>query len=198
MFLRRRKLALPERLRDFVWPRSGWRRFTRYAFHRMARLPGSPQSIAAGFAFGAAISFTPFVGLHFVLAAIMAWLARVNVVASAVGTAVGNPWTFPFIWIWVYELGIWMGGGNESAAAASLDFAGIFGAVLDALLSLNFAYLVEVAGPVLWPMLVGSIPTFVVVWLAFYFSIKPMVADYQARRVRRRHRRRRTRKQETQ
>ena len=42
--------------------------------HRIKRLPGTPQSIAAGVACGVAASFTPFIGLHFVLAALFAWL----------------------------------------------------------------------------------------------------------------------------
>lgn len=196
MFPRRKKLALLDRIRDFVWPRSGWRRSTLYAFHRIARLSGSPHSIAAGFACGAALSFTPFVGLHFMIAAILAWVIRVNVLASAIGTAVGNPWTFPFIWIWVYELGIWLEGDDQTAGAEGVDFSGFFGASLDAMLSLDFIYLVEIAGPVLWPMFLGSIPTSIVVWLAFYFSLKPLIATYQNRRALRLLRRNKARKQE--
>jgi hypothetical protein len=35
---------------------------------------------------------------HFVLSALLAYIARANIIASAIGTVVGNPWTFPFIW----------------------------------------------------------------------------------------------------
>jgi uncharacterized protein (DUF2062 family) len=155
----------------------------------MARLPGTPYSIAAGFACGAAISFTPFVGLHFVLGGILAWIIRSNIIASAIGTAVGNPWTFPFIWLWVHRLGTWLGAGRDSHIVADLNFSELFGAVLEAMLNFDFTYLIDTAAPVLWPMFVGSIPTAIVAWIFFYLPLKPLVANYQKRRHRRRMRR---------
>ena len=59
-----------------LWPRRGWTRMALYIQHRLGRLPGTPYRIAAGFACGAAISFTPFLGLHFVLAALGALALR--------------------------------------------------------------------------------------------------------------------------
>ena len=197
MFGRRNKILWSARLRDFVWPRSGWRRSTEYLRHRIFRLPGGPYAIAAGVACGAAVSFTPFVGFHFVLAALLAWLLRANIVASAVGTAVGNPWTFPFIWVWVYELGTWMGVGGASAAG-NLDFTGLFAAVLQALLRFDMIYLFETAWPVMAPLLAGSVPTTIVVWFVFYLLMKPMIASYHHRRLMTRRRRpRKSKKQET-
>ncbi len=172
-------------MRNFVWPRAGWQRTTKYLLHRLGRMPGSPYSIAGGFACGAAISFTPFVGLHFVLGAIWAWSTRASVASSLLGTAVGNPWTFPFIWVWIYNLGIWMGAGNGLDPAEELDFARFFGAVFNAALSFDMPYLVHTAAPIWFPMLVGGIPTTVVAWFAFYFSLKPVISVYQRRRYRR-------------
>jgi len=190
MFRRRRKISVPDRLREFLWPRSGWERSAKYIFHRVARLPGTPHAIAGGFACGAAISFTPFVGLHIVLAALLAWSIRANIISSVIGTAVGNPWTFPFIWVWVYELGRWMGAGPGANRADHLDFIGLFGRMLEASLRLDVPYLFETAWPVFLPMLAGGIPTALVVWLAFYVPLKPVVATYQKRRRARRDRRR--------
>ncbi len=82
LFRARRKPAIADRLRQFIWPRSGWRRAFSYVAHRLARLPGTPYSIAAGFACGAAISFTPFLGLHFVLAGLLAWALGANIIAA--------------------------------------------------------------------------------------------------------------------
>jgi hypothetical protein len=73
--------------------------------HRMARMQVSPHKLAIGFAAGAFVSFTPFIGLHFILAAIVALFVRGNIIASAIGTVVGNPITFPFIWIASYNIG---------------------------------------------------------------------------------------------
>ena len=105
MFRRRKNMTILQRSREFVWPRMGWLRAGTYIRHRVARLPGSPYSIAAGLACGAAVSFTPFIGLHFVLAALIAWLIGGNLIASAIGTVVGNPWTFPFVWWGTLRLG---------------------------------------------------------------------------------------------
>jgi hypothetical protein len=41
--------------------------------------------------------FSPFFGLHFFYAALLAWIARGNVLASLIGTFFGNPITFPII-----------------------------------------------------------------------------------------------------
>jgi len=187
MFQRRFKPKLHHRARDFLWPSLGWRRSTVYLFHRMARLPGSSYSIAAGFACGAAISFTPFVGLHFILGGLCAWIMRANILASAIGTAVGNPWTFPFIWTLIYNLGHWMGAGwNTKQSAEDLDFAAIFAASMDAFLRFDLAYLVDTAGPVLWPMFIGGIPAFVAVWFIFFLPLRPLIGAYQHQRRERR------------
>ena len=164
MFGRRNPLPVHHRVWSVVWPKAGWRRASRYMAHRVRRLPGTPYRIAAGVASGAAVSFTPFIGLHFVAAALLALLLRGNVVASAIGTAVGNPWTFPFIWTWIYTLGQWlMGADAASDFPATLDMDYIFERPLD----------------VLWPMTLGALPTAVVVWIAIYWPVRGAVAEYQ-------------------
>ena len=50
-----------------------------------------------GVSAGVFISFLPIPGFHFLLAALVAWCLAGNVVASALGTAFGNPLTFPVI-----------------------------------------------------------------------------------------------------
>ncbi|MDX9860330.1 MAG: DUF2062 domain-containing protein [Rhodospirillales bacterium] len=170
------------RFREILWPSAGWRRSTSYLFHRVARIPGTPHFIAAGLACGAAVSCTPFVGMHFALSFVLAWLVRGSLLAAAIGTAVGNPWTFPFIWVWIYESGHWLLNVRSPVPAESVNFARFFAKITMAVLRLDVSFLVESAGPVLWPMFVGSIPTAIVVWFAIYLPIKPAVAGYQARR----------------
>lgn len=119
MFRRRKNRSLLTKIREFVWPSIGWRRAATYFAHRVRRLPGTPESIAAGLACGVAISFTPFIGFHFLLAALLSWIIGGNLLASAIGTAAGNPWTFPFIWAWIYTAGHWIlgtGGAEEGIA----------------------------------------------------------------------------------
>jgi len=106
MFRRRKPLSALKQLRAVVWPERGFRRLFSYLFQRITRLPGTPASIASGFASGVAASFTPFLGLHFILAGALAMLFRGNVLASAIGTFFGNPWTFILIWLADYEIGL--------------------------------------------------------------------------------------------
>jgi uncharacterized protein (DUF2062 family) len=142
----------------------GWRRAGTYFLHRIRRLPGSPHTIAAGFACGAAVSFTPFIGLHFVLAALLAWIIGANVIASAFGTAVGNPWTFPIIWVGIYRLGIMILGWEDGAGLSE---------------SVSMAYIFDHPVAVLLPMTVGGVATGAVAWLASYWGALAIVAEYR-------------------
>lgn len=166
LFDRRHKPAFRHRAREFIWPRAGWRRTTRYIIHRVRRIPGSPYAIAAGFACGAAISMTPFPGFHFILSGLLAWSLRASILASAIGTVVGNPWTFPFIWLWIFQLGSWLVGGPQEFSHQQV----------------TLGYLLEHPMQILLPMLVGSIPTALVTWFVFYWPLKRMVHGYQTHR----------------
>ena len=181
LFRRREKLSLLARLRRFVWPHMGWGRIFRYWTFKLKRLQGSPYAIACGFACGASVSFTPFIGFHFILAAVLAWVLRGNIIASAIGTAVGNPWTFPFIWAGIMWIGTWILGYERGQdLPEELTFGAIF----------------EEPGTVLLPMLVGGLPTGVIVWLLIFFPIRRVVGNYQHHRQARRLRRRRVLEEE--
>jgi uncharacterized protein (DUF2062 family) len=166
LFDRRVKRTFAQKARNFVWPQSGLRRSTRYLTHRIQRMPGTPYAIAAGFACGAAVSMTPFPGFHFLISALLAWILRGSIVVSAIGTVVGNPWTFPFIWLWLFNFGNWILGTSGDITGQPV----------------TMGYLWDHPFEVLLPMMVGSIPTALVTWLAFYWPIRRMVAAYQAGR----------------
>lgn len=171
MFKRRIPLPFHQRAGSYIWPRGGWRRSGAYVAHRLRRLPGTPYRIAAGFASGAAISFTPFIGLHFVLAAALALAVRGNVIAAAIGTVVGNPWTFPFIWLWTYSLGRWILGYGQTTKVLPEDF--------------SFQDIFENPFDVLLPMVLGGVPTALVAWFVFFLPLQRAVAGYQKARKRR-------------
>ncbi|HCN32100.1 MAG TPA: DUF2062 domain-containing protein, partial [Rhodobiaceae bacterium] len=93
MFKRRRPLDSLSQFREWIWPRAGWYRATQYVWHRLLRLKGDGHSIALGLAIGAGVSASPFMGTHFVTAALLAWFFGGNIIGSAIGTWVGNPFT---------------------------------------------------------------------------------------------------------
>jgi uncharacterized protein (DUF2062 family) len=170
MFKRRHPLPIHQRAGGWLWPRIGWRRSGAYVAHRLRRLPGTPYRIAAGFASGAAVSFTPFIGLHFVLAALLALVVRGNLLAAAIGTVVGNPWTFPLIWLWTYTLGSWIMGDSGLTVLPE---------------NLSFHHFVDRPLEVFLPMVVGGIPTAVIAWFVFFWPLQSTVAEYQKARRRR-------------
>lgn len=61
---------------------------------RVLGLNDTPHRIALAFALGVFIAFSPLLGLHFILAIILAWLFGLNRVAVLFGALVNNPWTF--------------------------------------------------------------------------------------------------------
>ena len=175
MFRRRNPIPLWRRLRGWLWPDIGWRRLGIYLVKRVTRLPGTPHSIAAGFACGTAISFTPFLGLHTLLSVLLSFLLRGNYLAAVAGTLIGNPWTFPVIWLMTYQLGHVLLGSAPSEIAPLEEPA----------LTSRWN---ELKG-LIWPMTVGGVPLGALAGLLVYFPVARMIAVYQEARRRRRLRR---------
>jgi len=148
----------------------GWRRTITYLWHRLRRIPGSPESIAAGFACGTAASMMPLMGFHFILSALFALAVRGSVIASAFGTIIGNPWTFPFIWLGTYELGSLLLEVDRELVGER-PFRRMFAGLTDSIRSLDGSMFVELVWPIWWPMMVGSIPVALVVGMLTYWLL---------------------------
>lgn len=103
----------------------------RYTKHRIVRLSDSTHKIALGLSFGAAISFTPIVGTHFIQAGLLAYMFRSNLLASLIGTFVGNPWTFPFMWWAAISFGSFLFQVVGLPASTSLPDEVTFGVMWD-------------------------------------------------------------------
>jgi uncharacterized protein len=156
-----------KKLVDYVWPRMGWRRLLVYYYHRFGRMKGGAYAVGAGFASGVAISFTPFIGFHILLGALMARLLRSSIMAMVLGTVVaGNPWTLPFIWFGTYRLGaLILGHANSHTPAVPVSFT-----IYD---------LFQRPGDLLLPPLIGSIPFFVVFWIISFYFVRDAVRGYK-------------------
>ncbi|MCW5750142.1 MAG: DUF2062 domain-containing protein [Alphaproteobacteria bacterium] len=171
MFRRARPKRIREHARDMFWPRIGLSRAIRYWWLRLLRLPGTPYSIAAGVAIGAAVCFTPFVGLQWGIALILSWLARASLIAATVGTLVANPWTYPLIWVGLYETGSWILGGNGADLADA---------------EMSISYLLAHAWEIFVPMLVASLPVAPTVGVLVYYPMRALVRKQHRRRIGRR------------
>jgi uncharacterized protein (DUF2062 family) len=186
LFRRRKKQSFLIKVREFLWPSAGWRRAGHYMKHRLARIDGSPYAIAAGFASGAAVSFTPFVGFHFIFAAIIAWIVRGNILTSAIGTAVGNPWTFPFIWAASYNVGInLLGGTATNDLMGQLDKMFVNFTIVD-LVNDPLNALGPFLETIFFPMLLGGTIIGASLWFFIYWPIYKLVSEYKIKQLKRR------------
>lgn len=173
LFRRRTPQGFVDKLRVALWPRRSFSRSVQYFVKRVLRLTATPHAIAAGVAAGVLASWTPFIGFHFVLAFAIAYLVAGNMVAAALGTAVGNPLTFPFIWALTYKTGNYLiGVESHPPHQRGIDLEALFGR-LD---------MSQLWGPVLKPMLVGGLPLGLACALGFYAATYLAVAGFQARR----------------
>lgn len=67
----------------------------RTRFDRVVGVHEQPERLAAAWALGLTIGFSPLMGLHTVLALLLALIFRLNKVDVFLGTLVVNPWTLP-------------------------------------------------------------------------------------------------------
>jgi len=135
-------------------------RYLKLIKHKLFRIKDFPESVAIGLAWGAAVSFTPLLGLHLVICYSGTWLMRGNLIAATVGTVVGNPWTFPFFFYLDYKLGI-------------LFF---FKEVENYEFKVNF--LINNFEGLFYPTLIGSIPISLLVWFLTFFFTKQYLTRY--------------------
>lgn len=178
MFRRRHRLTHAQRLSRYILlSPKGWQRSFRYLGLRIARLPGSAYHIAAGFACGAAVSFTPFFGLHIFLSMLLAGGIGGSIMAALVGTLVGNPVTFPFIWYLTYRSGTFLlrAVGLERLHGNELSYA-------EMVHTLTLADLMARAYELLLPMAVGGVIWALIVWPLFFAPTRILVQLYQHRR----------------
>lgn len=156
------------------------RKYGTYLLGKLRKLRGTPYSVAAGFACGAAISFTPLIGFHTVLALLTALIVRGNLIAAAVGTIVGNPWTFPFIWAAILYTGHFLLG--TAGSAESVNFIRLFQALSSSLLHLDFKNFGREVWPFFYPMLVGCLPYYVASWFISYILVRKTLDKQLERR----------------
>lgn len=170
---RKRRTDLWHRISEYLWPSIGWIAFLRHSELKLKRTKGSSNFLALGFACGVFVSFTPFVGAHLFLAWVCSRITQSSFIAGWIGTLVGNPWTFPFIWIWTLRLGDFIlghHGHKELPNLLELSFSNIWE---------NIDFYWE---NFLWPMLVGGVPTGLLAALGFYLLLKLNIDKFHAYR----------------
>ncbi|CTQ31954.1 DUF2062 domain-containing protein [Jannaschia rubra] len=193
MFKRRDRLPFWQMAYQAVWPKGGWGRAAVYVKHRLRRLPDTPRKISRGILAGVFTTFTPFYGLHFFVAAGLAFVLRGNVMAALLGTFFGNPLTYVPIAVVSLNLGHWMLGTEMRGAVDENIFGKFLRAGKDLFWnswnSLSGAPVDWTATAIFWndvflPWLVGGIFPGIVTGMAAYTLCLPLIEAYQKRRRR--------------
>ena len=84
--------------------RSFKRRWVQLLVDLMGRAEG-PERVAAAVALGVGVGLSPFIGFHFILAVVLAFVFRLNKLDTVLGSFAGNPWTLPPVYAMGYRLG---------------------------------------------------------------------------------------------
>lgn len=201
MFKRRDRRPIWQIVISVLYPRGGWGRAAQYVKHRLRRLPDTPEKISRGIAAGVFTSFTPFYGLHFIIAAVSARLVRGNILAALLGTFFGNPLTYIPIGVASLGTGYWMLGRpfntavfgigerqDNSFCALGCRFGNAFGDIWHNLKAIftperaDWHGLSDFYFEVFYPYIIGSvIPGAICALVSYYLSV-PLIAAYQKRR----------------
>ncbi|MGB3244059.1 MAG: DUF2062 domain-containing protein [Sulfitobacter sp.] len=191
IFKRRDPKPTLRAIAEFLWPRGGWARAFHYVKHRMRRLPDSPERIARGIWAGVFTAFTPFYGMHFIVAAIVARIMKANMLAALMGTFFGNPLTYVPIGVAALQTGHWLL-GTRMSEGVQRSFGGKF-ADAGSDLWFNFiAIFTESRADwhglsvfwteVFYPYLIGGILPGIICASISYYLMVPLIRAYQKRR----------------
>ncbi|MGI9368700.1 MAG: DUF2062 domain-containing protein [Ruegeria sp.] len=176
---------------EFVYPRGGWTRAFHYVKHRVRRLPDTPERIARGIGAGVFASFTPFYGMHFFIAVLLARLINGNMLAALSGTFFGNPLTYVPIGVVSLKTGHFLLGTEfvegetkglmRNFANALSDLKNNFVAMFTDRIA-DWDGLSEFYQEVFFPYMIGGIvPGIVAGFICYYLSL-PVTRTYQQRR----------------
>ena len=92
-----------------------------------------------------------------------AFLIRGNVIASLIGTFIGNPLTFPFIWSLIYNIGIFITSKNQLILNSEIS--------IDMILNQTYEIFI--------PMLIGGAIISFPIWLITFLVTYSFVSSYK-------------------
>ena len=192
MFKRRERRSLFRFFYEVIFSLKGISRAIEYIGIRLKRIPDTPHKISLGMSCGIFASFTPLFGLHFLIAGLLSYVFRANILASLIGTFVGNPITFPIITVFNLKLGESILGSNEYSSG---DGGKIFEGFLDFIFLIykslftegligedSVPRMNEFLHGVFIPYSLGGFIFGIFVAALSYFLLRPLVSTYQKKR----------------
>ena len=192
MFKRRERRSIFRFFYEVIFSLKGISRAIEYVGIRLKRIPDTPHKISLGMSCGIFASFTPLFGLHFLIAGLLSYVLRANVLASLIGTFIGNPITFPIITVFNLKLGEWILGSNEYSSG---DGGKIFEGFLDFIFLIykslftegsigenSVPRMNEFLYGVFIPYSLGGLILGISIAIISYFLLRPLVSTYQKKR----------------
>ena len=192
MFKRRERRSIFRFFYEVIFSLKGISRAIGYVGIRIKRIPDTPHKISLGMSCGIFASFTPLFGLHFLIAGLLSYVLRANVLASLIGTFIGNPITFPIITVFNLKLGEWILGSNEYSSG---DGGKIFEGFLDFIFLIykslftegsigenSVPRMNEFLYGVFIPYSLGGLILGISVAIISYFLLRPLVSTYKKKR----------------
>jgi uncharacterized protein (DUF2062 family) len=127
----------------------------------------SPRRAAAAFAVGVGLSFSPLLGLQIALAALVAWIWKLNRVLLFVGLCTNLPWFMAPYYAATTAAAAWIMGAATPGALAA-QFAELFA---HSVLSTAFwRGVLASLWPLFWPFVLGSTVAATVLGTSAYFA----------------------------
>ena len=192
MFKRRERRSIFRFFYEVIFSLKGISRAIGYVGIRLKRIPDTPHKISLGMSCGIFASFTPLFGLHFLIAGLLSYVLRANVLASLIGTFIGNPITFPIITVSNLKLGEWILGSNEYSGG---DGGKIFEGFLDFIFLIykslftegslgenSVPRMNEFLYGVFIPYSLGGLILGISIAIISYFLLRPLVSTYKKKR----------------
>ena len=121
---------------------------------KIYRIRDFPEAVAIGLSWGVAVSFTPLLGFHLIICYLGTWLMRGNLIAATVGTIIGNPLTFPFLFYINYKIGL----SFFYKPLNNYEF--------------KVQFFIDNFSDLFYPTLLGSIPIAFSTWFITYYTTK--------------------------
>jgi hypothetical protein len=145
-------------------------KYIRDRIRSIFKLNDSPSQLAAAFALGIFIAFTPTIGLHTLTCFFLAWLFRLSKLVVFTAAFVNNPWTMVPLYGFCLWFGIKITGADIPVPSIAWNE-----------LTLRNAY--GVLAPYLWPFIAGTLVIGLAVSLVSYAVMYWAIMRYRKREV---------------
>jgi len=130
------------------------------------QLSDPPHKLAAAFAVGIFIAFTPTFGLHVISCLILAWLFRLSKLVMITAAFLNNPWTV----VPMYGFCLWFGMKITGTHITVPNIAWKELGIMD---------LFHLLKPYLWPFVAGTLVLGVIAAVISYFVIYSAAVRYR-------------------